>query len=72
MYAPPLLNFLAQAIYRKYFTTQMDQFNKTLTVIQCLDLRVGDISAIYSSVKGWLYQDMLIKPQEIIMYRQPE
>jgi hypothetical protein len=33
---------------------------------------VGDISAIASSVKGWLYQEMLIKPQEIMMYRQTE
>ena len=33
---------------------------------------MGDSSAIASSVKGWLYQDMLIKPEEIIMYRQPE
>ena len=38
----------------------------------CLDLRVGDSSTISSSVKGWLYQDILIKPQEIMMYRQPE
>ena len=29
----------------------------------CLDLRVGDCNAITSSVKGWMYQDKLIKPQ---------
>jgi hypothetical protein len=34
-----------------------------------LDLRVGDSNAIASYVKGWLYQDTLIKPQEMIMYR---
>ena len=34
-----------------------------------LDLRVGDSSTITSYVKGWLYQDTLIKPQELIMYR---
>ena len=33
----------------------------------CLDLRVGDSSTITSYVKGWLYQDTLIKPQEMIM-----
>ena len=36
----------------------------------CLDLRVGDSTAIASSVKSWLYQDLLIKPQEIMMYRE--
>jgi hypothetical protein len=36
----------------------------------CLDLRVGDSAAITSSVKSWLYQDMLEKPQEQVMYRQ--
>ena len=38
----------------------------------CIDLRVGDSEAITSSIKGWLYQDMLVKPQEIMMYRQVE
>ena len=33
----------------------------------CLDLRVGDSSAIASNIKTWLYQDMLLKPQEIMM-----
>ena len=36
----------------------------------CLDLRVGDYNTITSSIKGWLYQDMLIKPQEMMLYRQ--
>ena len=38
----------------------------------CLDLRVGDSTAIASSVKAWLYQDMLEKPQELVMYRELE
>ena len=38
----------------------------------CLDLRVGDRSAITSNVKSRLYQDMLVKPQEMVMYRQVE
>ena len=37
----------------------------------CLDLRVGDSSAIASNVKGWLYQDLLIKPEEILLHRPP-
>ena len=36
----------------------------------CVDLRVGDSTTITSSVKGWLYQDLLLKPQEIVMYRE--
>ena len=36
----------------------------------CLDLRVGDCNAITSNIKGWMYQDMLIKPQEMMLYRQ--
>ena len=36
----------------------------------CVDLRVGDTTTITSSIKGWLYQDLLLKPQEIMMYRQ--
>jgi hypothetical protein len=38
----------------------------------CLDLRMGDSDAITSSVKGWLYQDMLMKPQEMMIYREVE
>ena len=36
----------------------------------CLDLRAGDCDAITSYFKGWLYQDMLLKPQESMLYRQ--
>ena len=35
----------------------------------CVDLRAMDCDAITSSLKGWLYQDMLVKPQEIMLYR---
>jgi hypothetical protein len=36
----------------------------------CVDIRVQDVSKITSLVKGWLYQDQLIKPEEMIMYRE--
>ena len=36
----------------------------------CLDIRVGDSSAITSTIKSWLFQDMLEKPQEMVTYRQ--
>ena len=38
----------------------------------CIDLRIGDSNTITSSVKGWLYQDLLQKPQEMMAYRQVE
>ena len=34
-----------------------------------VDLRVSDISAINSSVKSWLYADLLVKPSEAVMCR---
>ena len=38
----------------------------------CIDLRVGDSSAITSTIKSWLFQDMLEKPQEMVTFRQVE
>ena len=38
----------------------------------CIDLKAGDSDAITTNVKGWLYQDMLLKPQEMMLYRQTE
>ena len=38
----------------------------------CIDLRAGDSDAITSNIKGWLYQDLLEKPQEMMIYRQPD
>ena len=35
----------------------------------CIDLRIGDSDTITSSIKSWLYQDMLLKPQEMVLYR---
>ena len=34
-----------------------------------VDLRVMDISSVTSKVKSWLYQDQLLKPEEMIIYR---
>ena len=34
-----------------------------------VDLRVGDINAINSSIKSWLYADLLEKPSELVMCR---
>ena len=35
----------------------------------CIDLRIGDSDTIQSSIKSWLYQDMILKPQEMVLYR---
>ena len=37
-----------------------------------LDLRVSDITAFNKQSKSWLYADMLEKPEELALYRQPE
>ena len=35
----------------------------------CLELRAGDFSKINSSIKSWLYSDMLEKPEELVLFR---
>ena len=37
-----------------------------------IDLRVGDIVAINKQAKAWLYADLLEKPGELALYRQPK
>ena len=37
-----------------------------------VDLRCGDITAISSACKSWIYQDMLEKPSELLLYRPVE
>ena len=38
----------------------------------CVNLRVSDYTAITSQVKGWLYQDLLQKPSELVLYSSCE
>ena len=35
----------------------------------CVDVRKGDIKKMTSFIKGWIYQDKLVKPQEELLYR---
>ena len=35
----------------------------------CVDLRQLDINKMHSSVKGWLYADQYLKPEEMVMFR---
>ena len=37
-----------------------------------VDLRVADITSLTGKVKGWLYQDQLEKPEDMVNYRPPE
>ena len=37
----------------------------------CVDLRVQDVNKITSLVKSWLYQDQLLKPEELVMHHHP-
>ena len=37
-----------------------------------INLRVSDCTAINSQVKGWLYQDLLQKPSELVLHRSCE
>ena len=34
-----------------------------------VNLRVQDITVITSQIKSWLYQDLLLKPSELVLYR---
>ena len=36
-----------------------------------VNLRVCDLKSITGSCKSWLYQDMLIKPEEMLLHRPP-
>ena len=36
----------------------------------CIDMRVGDSNKITTYVKSWLSQDLLLKPSEVLSYRQ--
>ena len=36
-----------------------------------VDIRVQDVNKITSMVKSWLYADMLLKPEELVMFRPP-
>ena len=37
-----------------------------------IDLRIGDVAAINKVAMSWLYADILEKPEELALYRQPD
>ena len=46
-------------------------FSKLWHRCNTIDLRVGDINFINKQAKTWLYADLLEKPEELALYRQP-
>ena len=40
--------------------------------LACLEVKVGDLEKIISTMKSWLYQDSILKPPENVLYRSPE
>ena len=44
-------------------------FNKIWYKCHTVNLREGDYNAVNSSVKKWLYSDLLIKPEVCVLYR---
>jgi hypothetical protein len=46
-------------------------FSKLRQKCCTIDLRVMDIKTINKQAKGWLYADMLEKPEEMALFRQP-
>ena len=36
---------------------------------KCIDLRICDTNSITSLCKSWIYQDLLVKPEEMILHR---
>ena len=47
-------------------------FSKLWHRCTTIDLRAGDINFINKQAKGWLYADLLEKPEELALYRQTQ
>ena len=56
-------------ISQRGFSINSYCISKVMFRCHTVDLRVGDISKITSSIKSFLYQDQFEKPEEIVMYR---
>ena len=46
-------------------------FSKLWHICNTIDLRVGDINFINKQAEAWLYADLLEKPEELALYREP-
>ena len=60
------------ALTQRPFSANCYGLSKVWFKCGAVNLREGDIKSINSQVKSWLYQDLLLKPSELVLYRQPE
>ena len=57
---------------QRLFSANCYALSKVWFKCSVVNLRVQDISSINSSVKSWLYQDLLLKPSELVLFRSTE
>ena len=57
---------------QRAFSANCYALSKVWFKCSVVNLRVQDISVITSQIKSWLYQDLLIKPSELVLYRGTE
>ena len=34
-----------------------------------IDLKIGDFKTIFASIKSWVYADLLVKPEELVLFK---
>ena len=54
---------------QRAFSANSYALSKVWFKCNVVNLRVQDHSAITSQIKSWMYQDLLIKPSELVLYR---
>ena len=54
------------------FSANCYALSKVWFKCSAVNLRVQDIAAISSQIKSWLYQDLLVKPSELVLFRRAE
>ena len=57
---------------QRAFSANCYALSKVWFKCSVVNLRVQDHLSISSQIKSWLYQDMLIKPSELVLYRSTE
>ena len=57
---------------QRSFSANCYALSKVWFKCSSVNLRVQDQNTITSQIKSWLYQDLLIKPSELVLYRSTE
>ena len=57
---------------QRAFSANCFALSKVWFKCSTINLRVQDSTCITSQVKSWLYQDLLLKPSELVLYRNTE